>query len=160
MDIRALATASGGSACAENIAPQFSVATRYDLDAILSIARAAYGDRGATPEAAAWVRHSLEDKSIRCLIGSRSFGFILTTRMFWDTDPRAFLLFFAARPRALPRLEPLHLLRELAAYAKSRGCATLEAGTETTFNLTPFLRRLARDKASQVISYNLLRLEL
>lgn len=157
----ALPRASSSPTSAGNLAaPAFRVARVIDARTILSIAHDAYGARGWTPKSEAWVVAALSSPNIYCLLGMRSFGFLIVEAMFWEDRPRAFLAFFAARPKSRPLLEPLHLLCALVAYAKSRGCVTLEAGTETTFDIEPFLRRIARDKKTQLVEYSLFRLPL
>lgn len=135
---------------------RFRVATPADVDLIISIAREAYGIDACDWNAATrWVASALNSGSMHCLIGDRTVGFLLVQKMLWDKTPRAFLFYlFGHKGRGW---EALALVRTFIAYAKSAGCASIEAGTETAFDVGALLRRIDRDKVTQ---YSLVRLEL
>lgn len=119
----------------------FRTAKPPDAAWILDVAREAYGLERITPEAEAWVHEHLKHPSVRCFLGRRSFAFVHIYRAFWEPDPVAWLLFFAARPGGRD-LESLALLRHVAAYAKSQNNATLHAGSETGADVGIFMRRI------------------
>jgi hypothetical protein len=133
------------------------IAAPADIETIMDIARQAYGDRDWVA-ARRWTEEALAGSSTPCFLGRRSFAFGLVQRMFWDPHPRGFLLFFAARRGS--DLEPLAVLRRVAAWAASLGAPTLECGSETVYDLAPFLRRLAGRDPSRLERYELYRVRI
>ena len=119
----------------------FRRATPADFDEILSIGRLRYTSPlidWAFGEA--WLRSALTNPNLPAFLGARSFGFLLLSKPPWEPAPQAVLLYFAARPGR--DLEPLALLRHLAAYAKQRGCSTLDGGADTGMDVGILLRRI------------------
>lgn len=119
----------------------FRRATPDDFDFILSIGRLRYTSplidwtRGE-----AWLHSALASPHQPCFLGARSFGFLHIAQPMWEPKPQAILSFFAARPGR--DLEPLALMRVLAAYAKAQGCSTLDGGADTGADVGILLRRI------------------
>lgn len=120
----------------------FRRASLSDLDHIISIARRAYARQTVDwDRVRPWVASMLSDQHrFMCLMGERSIGFMTVMHSPWDAAPRAFLLPLFSLPG--PDLEPLALVRQLAAYAKQVGCSSLACGTETSSDVGILLKRL------------------
>ena len=119
------------------------VATAADSEALLDIARAAYGPLDFS-RTLAWLHKSLPSPNFTTLLGERSFLVGTVAHLPWEPAPTAYVLFLAAHPaRPTPRLEPLILLRQFSAWARTLNATTLEAGSATGYNLEPLFRRLA-----------------
>jgi hypothetical protein len=136
---------------------EIRIATPADIETIMDIARQAYGDRDWVA-ARRWAEEALASSSTICFLGRRTFAFAQVQRMFWDTQPRGWLLFFAARRGS--DLEPMAVLRAVGRWARALGAATLECGSETVYDLQPFLRRLAGRDPSRLERYELYRVRI
>lgn len=128
-------------------------ATRDDIPFLLDVARSAYGARFESGAAATFIARALGEPSMIVLRGEHGGAVASMTRSFYDSAPRAYLLFIASRPGRGLLGEGVALVRAVDAWRRERGAIALHFGEDTGVNLAPIARRLgaAVDRPSYVI---------
>lgn len=128
-------------------------ATYNDIPFLLEVARERYAQRFDDTAVTEFLRRAIAEPSMLVLRSEAGGAVASITRQFWGGNPRAYLLFVAARAGRGLVADGVRLVRAVDEWRRSRGAESLHFGEDTGIDFTPLARRLGAqvDRPSFVI---------